>query len=414
MSLLIKKAVIIDSSSVHHLQTMDILIERGKITAISKNITGNYSSTIEGKTIHVSPGWIDLHAEFNDPGFEHKEDLYTGAEAAKNGGYTTVVVSANTQPVAETKSQINYVNTTSNSLPIELKSFAALSENLKGQNFSELYDLHLAGAVGFSDGNLPISNPDLLKRALLYAKTFQGKIIVYPSDARISHNGMMHEGISSTMLGLKSDPSLSEEIMIARDIAIAEYCEASIHFRTISSAGSVEQIKRAKKRGVAVTCDVAIANLLWNDTALEEFDSNYKVTPPLRSEKDRKALIKGINDGTIDIVVSNHNPQNIEEKHCEFDLAEFGQSSLDTCYSAYSTYLSNQISLEKWVSATSTQPRRIFGLELPPIQEGEKANLTIFDMDTSWEVKAKDLKSKSKNTPLIGATLKGKVIKVVC
>ena len=414
MSLLIKKAKIIDSSSKFHLQTMDLFIESGEIVSIQENITQTAKQIITGDSLHVSTGWMDLHAEFNDPGFEHKEDLESGANAAKNGGYTTVVVSANTHPVTETKGQVNYISNRSKSLPIEIKTFGALSEKLEGKNFTEMYDLHLSGAVGFSDGLLPISNPDLIKRALLYSKTFNGKVVVYPSDNRISHNGVMHEGISSTKLGLKPNPSLSEEIMMARDLAIAEYCDAPIHFRTISSARSVEQIKRAKKRGVQVSCDVAIANLLWNDTALEDFDSNYKVTPPLRSEKDRKALIKGINDGSIDCIVTNHNPQNIEEKQCEFDLAAFGQSSIDTSYSAYQSYLSNQIPVEKWVEATATNPRKIFNQEVAIIQEGEIANITIFDTTTEWSLQATDLKSKSKNSPLIGAKLTGKVIGVVC
>ncbi|MFT4754620.1 MAG: dihydroorotase [Salibacteraceae bacterium] len=414
MSLLIKKAKIVDSTSTFHLQTMDILIEHGKITVIKDNITEDHKNVISGKSIHVSPGWMDLHAEFNEPGLEHKEDLTSGAYAAKNGGFSTVVISANTYPVTETKSHLSFITHSSNSLPIEIKSFGALSEQLRGENFTELYELHLAGAVGFSDGLLPISNPDLLKRTLLYSKAFGGKVVVYPSDRRISHDGVMHEGTSSTRLGLKSEPSLSEEVMVARDLAIAAYCESPIHFRTISTQGAVDQIKRAKKRGVQVTCDVAIANLLWNDTALEGFNSNYKVTPPLRGEKDRKALIKGVNEGTIDCIVSNHNPQNIEEKQCEFDLAAFGQSAIETSYSAYQTFLSDKISIEKWVEVTSLNPRQIFNQSLPSINEGELANVTIFDLDTEWDVTAKTLKSKSKNTPLIGTTLTGKVLDVIC
>ncbi len=414
MSLLIKKALIIDPSSTFHSLEMDILIEKGKISSIEKTISKETKKVIEGKSLHVSPGWIDLHAEFNDPGMEHKEDLESGSEAAKNGGYSTVILSANTHPVTETKSQVHYIKSRNLSLPIEILPLAALSEGLKGQNFTEMYDLHLAGAVGFSDGQLPISNPDLLKRALLYSKTFNGKVIIYPSDSRISHHGVMHEGVSSTLLGLKSDPSLSEEIMVARDLAIAEYCDAPIHFRTISSANSLSQIKRAKKRGIQVTCDVAIANLIWNEAALEGFDSNYKVTPPLRTEKDRKALINGVVKGTIDAIVSNHNPQNIEEKQCEFDIAGFGQSSIETTYSLYQTYLSPLIPIDIWIRAVSIHPRIIFGQELRAINTEIAANLTIFDSEMEWTVSASQLRSKSKNTPLLGKRLKGKVIDVIC
>jgi len=413
MSILIKKALIVDSQSKHHLKVVDILIERGVVTSIKKEIKTVSKNIIEGKSLHVSPGWIDLHAEFNDPGFEHKEDLISGSAAAKNGGFSTVVVSAHNQPVTDTKSQVNYLKSRAKELSIEVKTFATLSEGLKGQNFTELYDLHLAGAVGFSDGHAPIKDPDLLRRTLLYSKTFDGKVIVYPNDARISHHGVMHKGEMSTSLGLKSDPSLSEEIMVARDLAVAEYCDAGIHFMIISTAGAVAQIKRAKKRGLKVTCDVAIANLIWNDTVLEDFNSNFKVTPPLRSEKDRKALIKGITDGTIDAVVTNHNPQNIEEKQCEFDIAGFGQSSIETAYSLYNTYLSKLIDIETWVNVISAQPRAIFNQQINSLTEGEKANITIFDSSTEWTVKASDLKSKSKNSAVIGETLTGRVIDVI-
>ena len=414
MSVLIKKAKVIDPLSKYHLKKVDILIERGMISEISSSIKSTAKKTIDGKNVCVSPGWIDLHAQFNDPGFEHKEDLKTGAAAAKNGGFTTVIVAANNFPVTDTKAQVEYIKNISKSAPIEMKTFASLSEGLNGQNFTEMYDLVLAGAVGFSDGLHPIENPDLLRRALLYSKTLNGKIVVYAHDKRIAHGGVMHEGPMSTSLGLKSDPSLSEEIMVARDLAIAEYCEAPIHFMTISSAESVVQIKRAKKRGVPVTCDVAIANLVWNDEALETFDSNFKVSPPLRSEKDRKALIKGVNEGTIDAIVTNHNPQNIEEKQCEFDLAQFGQSSIDLSYSIYNTYLSKQIDIESWVKAVSHNPRTIFNQTISSIKAGEKANLTIFNTDEEWTVKSMDICSKSKNTPIIGHTLKGKIVDVIC
>lgn len=413
MSILIKKATIIDEKSKHHLKKMDILIEKGQITDIKSNITTDAKKTVKGKNLIVTNGLIDIHANFNDPGNEHKEDLRSGAMSAKNGGFSRVIISANNHPVTDTKSQVEYITTKAKNTPIEIMTFAALSEGLEGRNFTEMYDLSNAGAVGFSDGHRSIVNPDLLKRALQYSKTFGAKVVVYPHDSRISHGGLIHEGTSGAMLGIKSDPSLSEEIMVARDLSIAEYCEASIHFMTISCAESVDLIRKAKKRGVQVTCDVAIANLIWNESALEGFDSNFKVTPPLRSEKDRKALIKGVKEGTIDSIVSNHVPQNIEEKQCEFDLAGFGQSSLDTAYSAYNTYLSDQITIEEFVKATTTNTEDIFGLENAIIAKGEKANITVFDQDEKWMVTSKDLKSKSKNTPHLNTELLGRVIEVI-
>lgn len=413
MSILIKNAKIVNSKSSHHLSQKDILIERGTITAIEDSIDTKTKKVIEGKNLHVSQGWIDLHAQFNDPGFEFKEDLESGARAAKNGGFTTVVVSAENLPVTDHKAQIRFIENQSKGLSTEIKTFATLTEGLKGQNFAELYDLHLSGAVGFSDGHHSIENPDLLRRALLYSKTFNGKVLVYANDTRISQNGVMHEGTVSTHLGLKSNPALSEEIRIARDIAIAEYCDAHIHFTNISSANSVDQIKRAKKRGLQITCDVAIANLIWNDTALSEFNSNFKLVPPLRSEKDRKALIKGVKDGIIDCIVTNHMPQNIEEKQCEFDLAGYGQTSIETAFSLYQTHLAQQMDIETWVKAISEQSRMLFNQETELIEVGKKANLTIFDIEETWTVKSNDLKSKSKNTPVLGKTLQGKVIDTI-
>jgi dihydroorotase len=414
MSVLIKSATVIDTNSPFHLQKMDIAIKNGTIIDISTNSDFSAKRIIEGANLYISSGWMDVHAQFNDPGFEHKEDLLSGAKAAKNGGFSTVVIASNTHPIADSKSYFTALKNRVKELPIDVRGLAALTENLEGQNFTEMYDLHNAGAIAFSDGLSPIQNPDLLKRALMYSKTFNGLVVVHPHDSRIAHGGMVNESPMSTSLGLKSDPSLSEEIMVARDLALAEYCEAPIHFMAISSAKSVELIKKAKKKGIQVTCDVAIANLIWNDSVLADFDSNFKVFPPLRSEKDRKALIKGINDGVIDAITTNHTPQNIEEKQCEFDHASFGQSSIETAFSVYNTYLSEQIDLSTWVNAVCHSSRKIFGLPVPGIHIGAKANVTVFNTKEIWEVKSKDLFSKSKNTPIIGKSLQGRVVDVIC
>lgn len=413
MSVLIKNVTVIDPDSPFHGKTVDIGYKRGIINEIGNVDPSNYSKTIHEKGLMVSRAWIDCHAQFNDPGNEHKEDLYSGAKAAKAGGFGTVVTSANTHPVVDSKAHIRYIAQLQPDLATEVKTLAALSEDLKGANFNELYDLSQAGAIGFCDGHLGLENADLLKRSLLYAQPFGGKIMVYPHSTILAQGGVMNEGEMSTKLGLKSAPSLSEEVMVARDLAIAEYCESPIHFMNISSAKSVKLIKQAKDKGILVTCDVTIANLIWNDTQLSGFDSNFKLTPPLRSEADRKALVKGVNNGTIDFIVSNHTPQNIEEKDCEFNHAGDGQATIQIVFPMYQTYLSQEIELDTFIHCITQSPRKYLDLEIDAITEGSKTSITLFNPKGTTHIDHKMWESKSKNTPFMNTTLKGKVVDVL-
>lgn len=410
MSVLVKNVTVIDDKSPYNGKRVDIGYKRGSIEEIGKVTPSNYGNIIEGSNLFVSPSWIDCHAQFNDPGNEHKEDIISGAKAAKAGGFGTVVTSANTAPIVDSKAHIKYISSLQSELATEVRSLAALSEQLKGQNFNELFDLQSAGAVAFCDGHNGIENADLLKRAMLYANPFNGRIMVYPHSYTLGQGGVMNEGEMSTQLGLKSDPSLSEEIMVARDLAIAEYCETPIHFMTITSAKSVRLIKKAKEKGIKVTCDVAIANLIWNDSELAQFDVNFKLVPPLRSEADRKALIKGVNNGTIDFIVSNHMPQNIEEKNCEFNHAGPGQSIIQLMFPLYHTYLAKDISMNTFINAISDQPRTYLGLEIPGIDKGNKTSLTVFSTAEKTMVNSAMWESKSFNTPFMNKELNGKVL----
>ncbi len=412
MSTLIRNATVIDPGNPNHGKKTDIRIERGRITAIGKSLKNKARREITGKNLFVSPGWTDILANFNDPGREYKETLESGAKAAANGGYTTVCVSPETDPVIDNKGQVEYILKASRGLAVNILPVGALSVGLKGEHFTEMYDMHLNGAVAFSDGHLPVTNADLLRRVLLYSLTFGGKVMVHPLDRQIAGKGTINEGVVSTRLGLKGIPSLAEEVMIARDLAIAEYCDAHIHFSTISSAGSVKLIRRAKKRGIKVSCDVAIANLVWTDETLDTFDSNFKVLPPLRTEKDRKALIKGVNDGTIDFIVTNHRPQNIEEKECEFELAGYGQATIEIAFGLYRTHLSDAISIEKWVEMVSVNPSKFIGLEKPGITIGNKADITVFDNEHTWTVAPSALQSKGRNNPVAGQELTGRVLEI--
>lgn len=413
MNTLIKKAKIIDSKSSFKGKTMDILMEDGVIKKITENISEKSDETIEEENLHVSIGWIDMFASFCDPGYEHKESLETGIAAAKFGGFTSVAITPDTTPVMSTKSQIEYVRNKASKLNYEIIPYGSISQNLDGENISEFYDMYTSGAKGFTDVFKPVSS-DLLSRALLYSKDSGGVILSFPSDKSLSKNGIMHEGIESTKLGLKGIPSLAEEIQIIRDLKLAEFNDSKIHFINVSTAEGVNAIREAKKKGIKVTAQVAASHLLLKDSSLSGFDSNHKVLPPFRTEQHISALIEGLKDGTIDCIVSSHIPQDIESKQVELSHAEFGIIGLETAFASARTATNGKIDLETLINKFTYTPREILGIELPKIQEGEKANLTLFNPDQKWKFSKEDIKSKSKNTPFIGTEFVGKVVKVVC
>ncbi|MBI3509903.1 MAG: dihydroorotase [Bacteroidetes bacterium] len=412
MNVLLQNVTIIDPSSPHHDTRTDILIENGNIRQIGKYISPEGITLVKGNDLYAAPGFMDLHAHLRDPGFEYKESLESGAAAAAAGGFTAVLAMPDTFPVVQTKSSVEYILKRSQILPIEIVPSGAISQDLDGKEMAELYDMHLAGAKAFTDGEHPVSNSGLLVRVLMYANNFGGKIHVRCDDRTISHGGQMHEGPMSTTLGLKGIPSLSEELMIARNIYLAEYAGSPIHFMAVSTARSVEQIRSAKKVGLNVTASVNAANLFWTDEMLSDFNTNFKVDPPLRSEEDRLALLEGIIDGTIDCITSGHAPEDVESKVVEFDLAAFGMTALESAFSVANS--SGKLKPAHLVRALSLAPRMITGMEIPKIKVGEKANLTVFDPTMKWTFTEKDNKSRSKNTPLPGKELTGKVVGIFC
>lgn len=414
MNLLIKSAKIIDNHSKHNGKTVDILIEKGTISKIDKSIKNpkNYKE-VSYKGLHVSNGWFDLRANFCDPGNEHKEDLNTGLLAAANGGFTGVLVMPDTQPAADNKGGIEYTINKSKGNIVDVFPAGALSHNCKGEELAEMYDMHLAGAKAFTDNKKSIKSAGLLNRALLYSQSFNGVIMNYPNNEELSKNGQINEGVISTQLGLKGIPALAEELMVSRDIYLAEYCNAKIHLTNISTKQSVKLIKEAKKKGIKVTADVNAHNLLLSEEELSSFDSNYKVCPPLRTKEDIKALIAGLKDGTIDAICSDHTPEDIEEKQCEFDNAAFGIINAQTAFSVANTALTSKIDLGDFITKLTEKPRAILGLTSPQIKEGEKANLTLFNPNEKWQLEKSTIVSKSKNSPFINKELTGKVIGIV-
>lgn len=414
MNLLIKQATIVDSNNSHNGKVVDILIEKGVITQIKKSITPEKGvKTVEGDNLHVSAGWLDMQVNFCDPGNEHKETLEKGLKAAAKGGFTGVAIMSGTNPPLHNKAQIDYVVNKAKSNAVDVYPVGTLSYNQEGKDLSEMYDMQLSGAVAFSDYKKPIKDAGLILRALQYSNNINSFIITHCDDKTISHGGLMNEGVTSTRLGLKGMPALAEEIMLQRNIQILEYTGGKMHIPTISTKGSVELIKKAKAKKLNITCGVAAYNLLLDETEVEGFDTNFKVNPPLRTKEDVEALKKAVADGIIDVIVSDHNPQDIESKDLEFDLADNGMVGLESCFGVANAALSSKASLETVIDTVTKNPRSILGLKEVAVKEGEDANLTIFNPGKKFVFEKSHIVSSNKNSGFIGKELKGEVIAVI-
>jgi dihydroorotase len=409
MNILIKAALIVDPGSPHHKKICDVFICDGVIKKIDKSIDVKSDVVIDGKNCILSGGFFDLHVSFGEPGFEFKEDIASGCKAAAAGGFTNVIQMPFTFPVMQNSAGIEMVTNKTKKELVTVHAAGALSVDMEGKEMTEMYDMHKSGAVCFTDHKNAVQDAGMMLRSLLYAKTFNGLVMSFPDDRSLSGKGQMNEGPASTQLGLKGIPSLAEEMMVARDLMLCDYAEGRIHFSTISSKGSVELIRKAKKAGLNVTCDVAAHHLLLDESSLEEFDTRFKIKPPLRSQADISALKEGLKDGTIDAICSDHTPEDVENKQKEFDLAAFGAESLETAFAAAYTALRDSMKIEQIIEKFTTGPRKIISQAQIKITEGETACLTLFNPDEAWTVKETDIKSKSKNNPFIGMKLSGKV-----
>ena len=409
MNLIIKSATIIDSKSEFHDTTQDILVEKGIIAKIAKNIKNpNNYRVIELDNLHVSQGWFDSSVSFGEPGFEERETIENGIKTAGYSGFTAVALNPNTSPVIDTSSDVAFVKGKANNHPVKLLPIGALTKGSEGTDLAELFDMQNSGAVAFGDYKMAIRNPNLMKIALQYSDTFGGLVLSFPQENAIAGNGVMNEEVTSTRIGLKGIPNLAEELQIARDLYILEYAGGKLHIPTISTAGSVELIRRAKQKKLDVSCSVAIHNLIFTGESLEDFDSKYKVLPPLRTQKDIDALIKGVKDGTIDTVTSDHNPLNIEHKKMEFDYADYGTIGLESAFGA----LHSVFTLKKTIELL-TKGKERFGIESNPINIGNKLNITLFNPKFNYDFSTNDIVSKSKNTIFEGENLKGKAYGII-
>lgn len=393
-------------------EVVDILIEKGRISRISNHIkpTDKKLRVLDGKGCVVSAGFFDLHANFGEPGLETKEDITTGTAAAAAGGYTGVAVYPNTNPPIHSRSEVALIINSAKGNIVDVYPVGTISRKREGKDLAELYDMRTAGAIAFSDGDHAIQQGGLMGRALLYAKGFDGLVISFAEDESVAGGHQMNEGHMSTYLGMKGKPNLAESLMVSRDLFLAEYNEARIHFTCISTAESVDLIKKAKAKGLRVTCDVAAHNLVYTDEAVVGFDSNFKVNPPLRTKKDIKALLKGLRDGTIDTVVSQHTPQEVEYKNVEFHIAREGILGLQT---TLPFLLKAGLTAEDIVRYLGVQSRQVVGEEIPTLQEGSEANLVLFDTKEQWVFDTNSNKSKSANSPVFGQKLTGKVRAII-
>ena len=409
MNVLVKSATIVDPKSDFHNQTVDILIEKGKISQISKRIQNpkNYKE-LNLDNLHVSQGWFDSSVSFGEPGFEERETIDNGLKTAAYSGFTAVALNPNTNPVIDSNADISYLKSKAEKHAVNLYPIGALTKNSEGSELAELFDMKTAGAVAYYDYQKPIANPNLMKLALQYASNFNGLVCSFPQESRISGLGVMNENKTSTSLGLKGNPALAEELQIARDLFLLEYTEGKLHIPTVSTAKSVELIRAAKSKKLDVSCSVAIHNLIFTDTNLTTFDTNFKVLPPLRTKTDINALIEGLKDGTIDMVTSDHNPIDIEHKKIEFDYAKYGTIGLESAFGALHTV----VTLKKTIELLSKGKER-FGVTSVPISIGNEANLSLFNPDSEVEFSAKHILSTSKNTMFTGKTLKGSVYGII-
>ncbi len=413
MQRLFRAVKIVSPTSAHHGQVQDILVDQGQIKAIGSSLEAADAEVIELADAHVSSGWVDLEAEGGDPGLEHREDSQSLLLAAAAGGYTHIGVRPKAEPPIHDKSGVHYLLQQANTSVSALLPIGAISRNLKGEDITEMLDMKQAGAIAFSDGSKSVQLAGLMLRALQYAKSLDGRVMNQPLEKSIAGSGQMHEGPMSTRLGMRGIPALAEQMMIERDLNLLAYTESRLHISHVSTAAGVESIRQAKANGLAVTASVAALNLLLTADDLGQFDSHFKVLPPLRAESDRQALIAGLKDGTIDCIASNHCPRELERKLLEFAYADFGAATLSTAFSAARTGIESALTEEDLIEKFTAGPRKVFGLPAHKIEEGANADLTFYQYDSSWVPTSADIRSKSANSPLIDRKLMGRPLAVL-
>ncbi len=415
MKILIKNGRVIDPSRDLD-EDRDVLVEDGVVSAVGSGLGGEGAETIDARGLVVSPGFVDMHVHLREPGREDEETVATGARAAVRGGFTSIACMPNTTPVIEGDEGVRFILSRGRDAGLaRVFPIAAISKNLEGEVLSEIGAAIKAGAVGISDDGMPVMRAGLMRRALEYVKMFSAPVISHCEDLTLSGPGSMNEGSVSTLLGLKGIPSQSEDVMVARDIILAELAASRLHIAHISTGRSLELVAEAKARGSHVTCEVTPHHFTLSDDAVKGYDTNAKMKPPLRNGADVAALRKGLKRGTIDAIASDHAPHSEEEKDQEYDEAPFGIIGLETSFAlaCKELYHGKVVSLPRLVAHMSTNPASILGLPYGTLREGSPADITMFDPDAAWTVDEKEFASKSRNTPFSGWKVKGRVVNVI-
>jgi dihydroorotase len=417
MQLLLKKGRLVDPAAGRD-EEIDLLIRDGVIERMGANLAVHDAQSYDLKGKVIAPGFIDMHVHLREPGFEYKETILTGAAAAAAGGFTAVCCMPNTEPAIDDESVVRYIQSKAKSALgglVDVYPVAAVTKGRRGEQLAPLAELSDAGAVAFSDDGAPVYDAEIMRRAMEYAAMFGKPVIQHAQEMSMTKGGVMNEGSVSTALGLPGMPSLAEDIMVSRDIQICRYTRGQYHVAHLSTAGAVDLVRRGKGEGVNVTCEVTPHHFTLTDEAVRGYNTNTKMNPPLRTSSDVEAVRKGLRDGTIDVIATDHAPHSFDEKEVEFQFAPFGIVGLETAIGIIVTELvqSGVLTLAQMIEKLSVNPRCI--LHLPPlvIAEGKAANLTIFDPAAEWIVDPPSLKSRSKNTPFGGMKLIGKPIGVL-
>jgi dihydroorotase len=409
MKILLQAPEIIDSSSPFHQKVKNVLISNGRIAEIGDK---SYAAdrTVKADGMKLTIGWFDLGTSIGDPGLEHKEDLESAAKAAAAGGFTELAMLPNTVPSVQTKNEIGYITKGNDNRLVQIHALASVTKNNKGEELTEMIDLHHAGAVAFTDGLKPIWHTDIFLKSLQYLQKFNGLLIDHPEDVWLNMFGQMHEGVNSTKLGLKGMPRIAEDIAVGKNLELLGYAGGRLHFSRVSSPKALDMIRQAKKK-LAVSCDISSYQPLLDDSLLADFDTNYKVNPPLREKADADALIKALKDGTIDVLCSGHTPHEDESNSLEFDMADAGMTNLQT-FAANLVQLAKSVEWDVLLEKVTVHPRRLLQLEIPKIEVDAKANLTLLDPNKTWTLDEKTNFSKSKNSPWFGKEITGKAMAI--
>jgi dihydroorotase len=413
MKILIKKAKIVDKNSTYHLLTKDILVENGTIASIEDDLEVESDTVFEAPGLLVSTGWVDVFADYAEPGFEQKETIATGLDAAANGGFTDVFIVPNTQPVIHNKALVDNIQHWSRGHGVHLHPIGAVTKQTAGKELAEMYEMHDAGAIAFSDGWVPVQNNNVLMKALEYLKAFSGTLIQVPIDAQLADGGLMHEGVVSQRLGLPGLPAVSETVLLQRDIELLRYTGGRLHITGISCAHSVAIIRKAKAEGLHVSCSVTPYHLLLTDEKMSRYESVYKVFPPLRTETDRLALLAAVKDGTVDCIATHHRPHETDAKHKELEYAAAGMAVQETAFPIIWEALHDSVGLERLTECLTSTPRKLFGLQEQRIAEGANACLTLFSDAINTCLTTQEKKSKSINNPLLNTVLQGAVLGII-